>query len=169
MTDAMTRASMSLAVASLAFLTTLWGQAIVFTRLLDLVGISALLLWGAIGLISLRFRAAWTAQGRSTADLPYARPLFLVLPVGVVLLAMLLFVAEGYAAVMTRPFSARVSVGYCRSRTRHAWGADAGRCRTSWRRTLASRCLWCSMWAMSFMSGACSGGGGISCRCWKWI
>ena len=108
---------MSLAVASLAFLTTIWGQAIVFTWLLDLVGISALLLWGAIGLISLRFRAAWTAQGRSTADLPYVQPLFPVLPVGVVVLATLLFVAEDDAAVQRTgerwllPFSDTSRVG----------------------------------------------------------
>lgn len=101
--------SMSLAVSALAFLTTIWGQGLVFTWLLNLTGISALLVWGSVGLISLRFRAAWHAQGRALEDLPYTQPLFPVLPIGVVVLAVLMFVAEGYAAIKVEPFSARVS------------------------------------------------------------
>ena len=102
--------SMSLAVSALAFLTTIWGQGIVFTWLLNLTGISALLVWGSIGLISFRFRAAWKAQGRPLSDLPYTQPLFPLLPIGVVVLATLMFIAEGYSAVKVQPFSARVSV-----------------------------------------------------------
>ncbi|KAI5999785.1 amino acid permease-domain-containing protein [Pisolithus orientalis] len=97
----------SLGVACLTFLTTIWGEGVVFTWLLNLTGISALLVWGSIGVISLRFRAAYHAQGRSLADLPYVQPLFPVLPVGVVLLAVLMFIAEGYAAVKEQPFSPR--------------------------------------------------------------
>jgi len=98
---------MSLAVSFLAFLTTIWGEGVVFTWLLNLTGISALLVWGSIGLISLRFRAAWRAQGRPLSDLPYVQPLFPLLPIGVVVLAVLMFIAEGYAAVEEQPFSAR--------------------------------------------------------------
>ena len=100
---------MSLAVSFLAFLTTIWGQGIVFTWLINLTGISALLVWGSIGFISLRFRAAWKAQGRPLSDLPYTQPLFPLLPIGVVVLATLMFIAEGYSAVKVQPFSARVS------------------------------------------------------------
>lgn len=101
---------MSLVVSFLAFLTTVWGQGVVFAWLLNLTGIIALLVWGSIGFISLRFRAAWKAQGRSLADLPYTQPLFPLLPIGVVVLATLMFIAEGYSAVNVQPFSARVSV-----------------------------------------------------------
>ena len=101
---------MSLTVSFLAFLTTIWGQGVVFTWLLNLIGISALLVWGSIGLISLRFRAAWKVQGRPLSDLPYTQPLFPLLPVVVVVLATLMFIAEGYSAVEVQPFSARVSV-----------------------------------------------------------
>jgi amino acid permease len=101
---------MSLAMSFLAFFTTIWGQGIVFTWLLNLAGISALLVWGSIGFISLRFRAAWKAQGRPLSDLPYTQPLFPLLPIGVVVLATLMFIAEGYSAVKVQPFSARVSV-----------------------------------------------------------
>ena len=104
--------SVSLAMASLAFLTSIWGQGVVFTWLLNLAGISALLLWGSIGLISLRFRAAWAAQGRALSDLPYTQPLYPLLPIGVVVLATIMFVAEGYAAVKVEPFNARVRVSH---------------------------------------------------------
>ncbi|KAI6043723.1 amino acid permease/ SLC12A domain-containing protein [Pisolithus marmoratus] len=97
----------SLGAACLTFLTTIWGEGVVFTWLLNLTGISALLVWGSIGVISLRFRAAYHAQGRSLADLPYVQPLFPILPMGVVLLAVLMFIAEGYSAVKEQPFNAR--------------------------------------------------------------
>jgi amino acid permease len=99
---------MALAVSSVTFLTTIWGEGIVFTWLLNLTGISALLVWGSIGLISLRFRAAYRAQGRSLLDLPYVQPFFPLLPAGVVVLALLMFIAEGYSAVKEQPFEAKV-------------------------------------------------------------
>jgi len=99
---------MALAVSSVTFLTTIWGEGIVFTWLLNITGISALLVWGSIGLISLRFRAAYRAQGRSLSDLPYTQPFFPLLPAGVVVLALLMFIAEGYSAVKEQPFEAKV-------------------------------------------------------------
>ncbi|KAG1837510.1 amino acid permease, theoretically lysine-specific [Suillus subalutaceus] len=98
---------MALAVSSVTFLTTIWGEGIVFTWLLNLTGISALLVWGSIGLISLRFRAAYRAQGRSLSDLPYTQPFFPLLPAGVVVLALLMFIAEGYSSVKEQPFEAK--------------------------------------------------------------
>ena len=76
------RLSLSLAISFISFLTTIWGEGVVFTWLISLTGISALLVWGTIGAISLRFRAAWKAQGRAPSDLPYVQPLFPVLPQG---------------------------------------------------------------------------------------
>ncbi|KIJ13360.1 hypothetical protein PAXINDRAFT_81447 [Paxillus involutus ATCC 200175] len=98
---------LSLAVSFLTFLTSIWGEGIVFTWLLNLTGISALLVWGSIGVISLRFRAAYKAQGRSLSDLPYTQPLFPLLPLGVVVLATLMFAAEGYSAVKEQPFDVK--------------------------------------------------------------
>ncbi|KAG1736432.1 amino acid permease/ SLC12A domain-containing protein [Suillus paluster] len=98
---------MSLAVSFITFLTTIWGEGIVFTWLVNLTGISALLVWGSIGLISLRFRMAYRAQGRSLSDLPYTQPFFPLLPAGVVVLAILMFIAEGYSAVKEQPFEAK--------------------------------------------------------------
>ncbi|KAJ8594082.1 hypothetical protein M405DRAFT_809739 [Rhizopogon salebrosus TDB-379] len=99
---------MALAVSFLTFLTSIWGEGIVFTWLLNLSGISALLVWGSIGLISLRFRVAYRAQGRSLSDLPYTQPLYPLLPIGVVVvLSTSMFIAEGYSAVEEEPFEAK--------------------------------------------------------------
>ncbi|TFK61038.1 hypothetical protein BDN72DRAFT_778696 [Pluteus cervinus] len=91
----------------LTFLTTIWGEGIVFTWLLNITGISALLVWMSIGAISLRFRQAFLAQGRDLADLPYRQPLFPLLPIGVLTLGTLMFIGQGYAAVRQQPFEAR--------------------------------------------------------------
>ena len=126
---------LTLAVSCLTFLTTIWGDGVVFNWFINLTGISSLLVWGTIGAISLRFRAAWRTQGRDLADLPYRQPLFPVLPLMVVILAVLMFIAQGYAAVVQEPFSVRVSRPCSRPRDR----ADPAR-RTSSRRTSASGC-----------------------------
>lgn len=102
--------SLALAVSFISFLTTIWGEGVVFTWLINLTGISALLVWGTIGVISVRFRMAYKAQGRDLADLPYRQPFYPALPVIVVTLATLMFAAEGYAAVKQEPFEAKVCV-----------------------------------------------------------
>jgi amino acid permease len=96
-------------VAFIAFLTSVWSAGVVFTWLLNLVGISSLLVWMSIGAISLRFRAAWRAQGRDLADLPFKQPLFPLLPIGVLVLGTAILVALGYSSVAIEPFEARVS------------------------------------------------------------
>ncbi|EMD40284.1 hypothetical protein CERSUDRAFT_62300 [Gelatoporia subvermispora B] len=98
---------LALAVSCLTFLTTIWGAGIVFTWLLNVTGISALLVWGSIGAISLRFRAAWRAQNRSIEDLPFVQPFFPLLPAGALVLAVLMFIAQGYAAIVEQPFDAK--------------------------------------------------------------
>ncbi len=104
---------MALLASFLTFLTSIWGEGVVFTWLLNLSGISALLVLGSIGFVSLRFRRAWRAQGRSVDDLPYVQPLYPVLPVTILVIAVLLFIGQGYSAVKEQPFSAIVRVSRC--------------------------------------------------------
>ena len=101
--------SVSLAFACITFLTTIWGESIVFTWLLNITGISSLLVWISVGLISLRFRQAYKVQGLSLSDLPYRQPLYPLLPIGVLVLGTLMFIAVGYASVRQEPFNPRVS------------------------------------------------------------
>ncbi|THG94590.1 hypothetical protein EW026_g6918 [Hermanssonia centrifuga] len=72
---------MALLVSFLTFLTSIWGEGVVFNWFLNLTGISALLVWGSIGAVSLRF--------------------------SVIIIAVLMFIAQGYAAVKEQPFSPR--------------------------------------------------------------
>ena len=81
-----------------------------FTWLLNLVGISSLMTWGSIGVISLQFRRAWKAQGRLMSDLPYKQPLFPLLPLFTIVLTVLMFAADGYASVIAEPFDVKVRV-----------------------------------------------------------
>ncbi|KDR69445.1 hypothetical protein GALMADRAFT_1352458 [Galerina marginata CBS 339.88] len=98
---------MSLVFSFLTFLTTIWGEGIAFSWLVNISGISALLVWTSIGLISLRFRQAYEAKGLSLSDLPYRQPLYPLLPIGVIILGTVMFIAQGYAAVRQEPFEAR--------------------------------------------------------------
>ena len=101
--------SVALAFSCLTFLTTIWGQSVVFIWLLNVTGISSLLVWISIGFISLRFRQAYKVQGLALSDLPYQQPLYPLLPIGVMVLGTLMFIALGYASARQEPFDPRVS------------------------------------------------------------
>ncbi|KAI9351611.1 amino acid permease/ SLC12A domain-containing protein [Zopfochytrium polystomum] len=80
------------AVACLAFLGIAWGEGVVFSWLLTLMGTSGLLTWMSISITHLRFRRAYLAQGRRLEDLPYLAPFYpfgdyLALAIGVLIIA----------------------------------------------------------------------------------
>ena len=102
---------MSLLISFLSFLTTIWGNGIVFSWLINLTGISALLVWCSIGFVSLRFRYTWSHQNRPLTDLPYTQPFYPLLPISIIILATLMFIAEGYSTVVQEPFEVRNVVG----------------------------------------------------------
>ena len=101
--------SVALAFSCLSFLTTLWGQGIVFIWLVKTVGISALITWTSIGVISIRFRQAYKVQGLSLSDLPYQQPFYPLLPIGVIVLGVVMSIALGYSSVLQIPFDFQVS------------------------------------------------------------
>ena len=101
--------SVALVFSCLTFLTTIWGQSVVFIWLLNITGVSSLLVWVSIGFISLRFRQAYKVQGLSLSDLPYQQPFYPLLPIGVIVLGTLMFIALGYASVRQEPFNPQVS------------------------------------------------------------
>ncbi|KAH7036198.1 lysine-specific permease [Linnemannia elongata] len=93
-------------VASIAFVADVVGSGVVFTWLVNLTGMSALLTWLSISVIHLRFRAAFKAQGRSVKDLPYVAPFFPYSCYLSILLALMILFMQGYQAVTADPFSA---------------------------------------------------------------
>ncbi|KAF9132798.1 hypothetical protein BGW39_011282 [Mortierella sp. 14UC] len=92
-------------VASIAFVADVVGSGVVFTWLVNLTGMSALLTWLSISVIHLRFRAAFKAQGRSIKDLPYIAPFFPYSCYLSILLALMILFLQGYQAVTADPFS----------------------------------------------------------------
>ena len=70
--------------------------------LLNVIGVSSLLVWISIGFISLRFRPAYKAQGLSLSDLPYRQPLYPLLPIGVFVLGIQMFIALGVCVCEAR-------------------------------------------------------------------
>ena len=88
--------SASLLFSCLTFLTSIWGQGIVFIWLINIIGISALLAWTSIGFISIRFPQAYKAQELSMSDLPYQQPFYPLLPIGVIVLGIVMCITAGY-------------------------------------------------------------------------
>ena len=101
--------SVALSLSFLTVLTTRWGQSVVFMWLVKTVAISALITWTSIGIISLRFREAYKAQGLSLSDLTYQQPFYPFLPICVIVFGTLMIIAVAYEATKGQPFSLRVS------------------------------------------------------------
>ncbi|KAG0015946.1 hypothetical protein BGZ81_011469 [Podila clonocystis] len=93
-------------IACVAFVCDIFGEGVVFTWLVNLTGMSALLTWMSISIIHLRFRAAFKAQGRSLSELPYIAPLFPFSCYISIALALMIVFLQGYQAVTADPFEA---------------------------------------------------------------
>ena len=59
------------AVGSIAMMNVSTGAAKAYGYIVTLSGVSTFLVWGSISFIHIRFRRAWSFQGRSVADLPF--------------------------------------------------------------------------------------------------
>ncbi|RUS34067.1 lysine-specific permease, partial [Jimgerdemannia flammicorona] len=88
-------------VACISFTTTLWGGGKVFTWLINLTGISGLLSWMSISVIHIRFRQAYSAQGRDIKDLPYRAALYPFGPTFAIVIATFIFAGEGWTATQS--------------------------------------------------------------------
>ncbi len=95
---------LTFAISCLVFLTTIWGNAVVFTWFMNITAASAILTWMASGLISIRFHMALKKQGRPKSDLPFCQPFFPLLPILVLVLGLFLFIGMGYASTQYTPF-----------------------------------------------------------------
>lgn len=89
---------LTLGISCLVFLTTIWGNGVVFTWFQNLTSASAIITWMSIGPISYRFRKALKTQGVPESDLPFKQFLFPLLPILIVIIGGFLFVGLGYAS-----------------------------------------------------------------------
>jgi amino acid transporter len=73
------------------------GPALVFTYLINISGSATFIAWAIIGVIHLRFRRAWKAQGHEVKDLPYRAMFFPYGTLFVVFINTFLVIIAGYA------------------------------------------------------------------------
>ncbi|AMO84020.1 Lysine-specific permease [Solibacillus isronensis B3W22] len=90
----------TLAVGSLAFLASFFGDGVVYIWLLNASGMSGFIAWLGIAISHYRFRRAYVAQGNSLSDLPYVSKFFPFGPLFAFALCMIVVLGQNYMAFM---------------------------------------------------------------------
>lgn len=84
------------AVGMLAFLTSLFGNGIVYNWLLSISGIAGFITWIGIAISHWRFRRAYVAQGRDVSELPFKARLFPIAPIFSFVICIVVVIGQGY-------------------------------------------------------------------------
>ncbi|WP_035323049.1 amino acid permease [Peribacillus kribbensis] len=90
-------------VGCLAFLSSLFGDGVVYTWLLNAAGLSGFIAWIGIAVSHYRFRKAYVAQGRSLEDLPYRAKWFPFGPIFAFALCAFIIIGQNYSAFTEGP------------------------------------------------------------------
>ena len=88
----------TLAVGSLAFLASFFGDGVVYMWLLNASGMSGFIAWIGIAISHYRFRKAYVAQGNDLGALPYRSKLFPFGPLFAFTLCMIVILGQNYTA-----------------------------------------------------------------------
>ena len=88
----------TLAVGSLAFLSSFFGDGVVYVWLLNASGMSGFIAWVGIAISHYRFRKAYIMQGNNVNDLPYKAGLYPFGPLFAFVVCMIVIVGQNYAA-----------------------------------------------------------------------
>ncbi|MGM9944495.1 MAG: amino acid permease [Lysinibacillus sp.] len=88
----------TLAVGSVSFLASFFGDGVVYIWLLNASGMSGFIAWLGIAISHYRFRKAYVAQGRDLKDLPYLAPLYPFGPLFAFTVCMIVVLGQNYAA-----------------------------------------------------------------------
>lgn len=90
----------TLAVGSLAFLASFFGEGVVYIWLLNASGMSGFIAWLGIAISHYRFRKAYMKQGLDLNDLPYKAALYPFGPMFAFALCMIVILGQNYSAFM---------------------------------------------------------------------
>lgn len=85
-------------IGALAFLSSLVGDGVIYTWLLNASGLSGFIAWLGIAISHYRFRKAWIAQGRDLAELPYRAKWFPFGPLFAFSLGVIVILGQNYQA-----------------------------------------------------------------------
>jgi len=88
----------TLAVSSLAFLSSFFGDGVVYIWLLNASGLSGFIAWLGIAISHYRFRRAYVAQGYDLNDLPYRSKFFPFGPLFAFVLCLFVVLGQNYSA-----------------------------------------------------------------------
>lgn len=86
------------AVGMLAFLTSLFGNGVVYNWLLNISGVAGFIAWLGIAVSHYRFRKAYTSQGYKVEDLPFRARLYPIGPIFAIVCCSFVLVGQGYGA-----------------------------------------------------------------------
>ncbi|KAI8997169.1 amino acid permease/ SLC12A domain-containing protein [Pilobolus umbonatus] len=92
-------------IGMLAFLTSLFGNGVVYAWLLNISSVTGFIAWMGICASHYRFRKAYVAQGYDVNDLPYKAKLFPVGPIFAFLVCAFVVVGQGYSAWSLDPIN----------------------------------------------------------------
>ncbi|KAM9903387.1 hypothetical protein OXX79_003395 [Metschnikowia pulcherrima] len=81
------------------------GAAKAYSYIVNLSGVAVFVVWGAVNVYHIRFRKAWTLQGRSVGDLPYKGLWYPFLPIFGIVINIFLALIQGWSTF--KPFSAK--------------------------------------------------------------
>ncbi|RCH91361.1 hypothetical protein CU097_010598 [Rhizopus azygosporus] len=91
------------AVGMLAFLTSLFGNGVVYSWLLNVSGVAGFIAWLGIAASHYRFRRAYVLQGYKVEDLPFKARLFPIGPIFAFFICLFVLVGQGYNSWMAKP------------------------------------------------------------------
>lgn len=89
---------LSTLIGMMCFLTSLFGDGTVYNWLLNASGLAGFLSWLGITITHLRFRRAYTAQGRKLSDLPYVAKWFPLGPIFATILCLVAIFGQNFGA-----------------------------------------------------------------------
>lgn len=88
----------TLAVGCLAFLSSFFGDGVVYMWLLNASGLSGFIAWVGIAISHYRFRKAYLKQGKDLKDLPYKAPFYPFGPLFALILCLIVIGGQNYSA-----------------------------------------------------------------------
>lgn len=101
------------AVAALCFLSTGFGDQVVYLWLLNASGVCGFIVWLGIAICHYRFRRGYLAQGRRLDELPYRAKLFPLGPLFSVAACLIIILGQDYSSIIKGTFDWRAALaGY---------------------------------------------------------
>ena len=91
------------AIGMLAFLTSLFGNGVVYSWLLNVSGVAGFIAWLGIAASHYRFRRAYVLQGYKVENLPFKARLFPIGPIFAFCICLFVLVGQGYNSWMAKP------------------------------------------------------------------